>query len=82
MLGASAICLPIFFTGLLIRRWEGAVFFSLYLLYTAYLVLSAGESPLLPTFSKAVLFGIVPLVAFVLLAATLREFRMRARTAG
>ena len=37
MLAVAAACLPIFFTGSTIARWEGAVFLLYYVAYTAYL---------------------------------------------
>lgn len=82
MIGVALICLPIFFTGLLIRRWEGLVFFGLYVLYTAYLIMSANGSPTLPAYTKVVLFGILPVVALVLSGTALLEFRERARNAS
>jgi cation:H+ antiporter len=41
MLAVALICLPAFYTGYLIRRWEGAVFLFAYIGYTTYLVLNA-----------------------------------------
>jgi len=39
---AVVICLPIFFTGAVISRREGAVMMGLYLVYVTYLILRAG----------------------------------------
>lgn len=41
MILVAALCLPIFFTGRTIARWEGVVFFIGYIAYTTYMVLSA-----------------------------------------
>lgn len=41
MIGVSLACLPVFFTGHVISRWEGALFLALYLSYVQYLVLAA-----------------------------------------
>lgn len=41
MLAVAVICLPIFYTGYLIRRWEGAVLLLGYVAYTTYLVFHA-----------------------------------------
>ncbi|MBI2423343.1 MAG: calcium/sodium antiporter [Candidatus Hydrogenedentes bacterium] len=79
MLGVALICLPIFFTGLLIRRWEGLLFLGLYVLYTTYLILHASTSPLLPQFSSIMVYGLLPAVAVVLLATSILEFRNRDR---
>ena len=79
MIGAAAICLPIFFTGLLIRRWEGAVFLLLYVLYTSYLILSASGSPMLPYYAKSVLFVVLPVVVLVVFGTAIQEYRGRLR---
>ena len=78
MIGVAIICLPIFFTGLLILRWEGAVFFGLYVLYTVYLVLHAGASTSLPTYSKVVGLGVLPLVALLIVGTAIYEFKNKA----
>ncbi|PQO25903.1 sodium:calcium antiporter [Blastopirellula marina] len=69
MIAASAICLPIFFTGYRIDRWEGGLFLAWYVLYTVYLVLVAIESPLASTVGVVALFGGVPLTVLILLAS-------------
>jgi len=61
MLAAAAACLPIFFSGHTIARWEGGVFFFYYVVYTAYLILKASEHDQLPLFNNVVLFFVVPL---------------------
>lgn len=77
MIGVAIICLPVFFTGLLILRWEGLVFFSLYALYTIYLVLSSSDSSALPAYSKVVCFGVLPVLAMLLFGTAVYEFRQR-----
>lgn len=61
MLGVCLACLPIFFTGGRIARWEGGVFFAFYLLYVTFLVLAASQHPALRAFSVAVLTIALPL---------------------
>jgi len=41
MIGAAVLCLPVFFSGGVISRREGALLLGLYVLYTAYVVLDA-----------------------------------------
>jgi cation:H+ antiporter len=41
MIAVALICLPAFYTGYLIRRWEGGLFLAAYLGYTTYLVFNA-----------------------------------------
>jgi len=75
MIGVAVICLPIFFTGLLILRWEGAVFFGLYILYTIYLILHSSSSPSLPAYTKVVGLGVLPAVALLLVGTAIYEFK-------
>lgn len=69
MIAASVMCLPIFFTGYRIDRWEGGLFLFWYVLYTVYLVLVAIDSPLKGIVGSAALFGGVPLTVLILLAS-------------
>lgn len=75
MIAVSIACLPIFFTGHLIARWEGALFFGLYLAYTTYLVLGAMHHDRLGQFSSAMLWVVLPLVGITLLVTALRAWR-------
>lgn len=61
MIAAAAACLPIFFSGHTIARWEGGVFFFYYVVYTLYLILKASEHDQLPVFNNVVLFFVLPL---------------------
>ncbi len=82
MMGVAIICLPIFFTGLLILRWEGAVFFGLYILYTVYLILNSSGSSSLPTYSKVVGLGVLPVVALLILGTAIYEFKNKPQKAA
>ncbi|NLX24214.1 MAG: calcium/sodium antiporter [Phycisphaerae bacterium] len=44
MLGVAVLCLPIFFSGSIISRWEGLLFFVGYVAYTVCLILDATGS--------------------------------------
>jgi cation:H+ antiporter len=83
MVAAAVACLPIFFTGHLIARWEGALFLGYYLAYTLYLVLAATSHAGLPAFSAAMTWFVLPLTAVTLVVATVRAARQRrTRAAG
>ena len=43
MTAVALACLPVFFTGQTIARWEGGLFLGYYVAYTAYLVLAAQQ---------------------------------------
>jgi cation:H+ antiporter len=75
MLAVAVACLPIFFTGYSIARWEGLVFFGSYIAYTAYLVLDATQHDALPMFSNAMLFFVLPLIALTLAVVGIRALR-------
>ncbi len=75
MTAVAFACLPIFFSGYSIDRWEGVVFFGGYIAYTAYLVLSATQHDALPMFSNAMLYFVLPLVALTLAVVGIRALR-------
>ncbi len=61
MIGVAIACLPIFFTGHVISRWEGALFLFFYLTYTTFLILQATDNKWQSTFKTSVLLFILPL---------------------
>ncbi len=75
MIGVSIACLPIFFTGRLIARWEGGLFLMFYFLYTTYVILAATQPSILSLYQAAVLFFILPLTVITLFGTTLRAVR-------
>ena len=77
MLAVAIACLPIFFTGNLIARWEGAVFLGYYAAYTTYLVLYSLHHHLLDTFALVMLGFVVPLTVLTLVVVTIRAWRAR-----
>ncbi|MGF1614079.1 MAG: calcium/sodium antiporter [Gammaproteobacteria bacterium] len=72
MIGAAIACLPIFFTGNRIARWEGALFFGYYLAYLTYLILEAMHHPALPGFNLALLGFVLPLTVVTLTVSVWR----------
>jgi cation:H+ antiporter len=79
MIAAAIACLPIFYTGHLIARWEGALFFGYYIVYVLYLVLEAAEHDALDDFRFAMVTFVLPLTAVTLLTLAARSFRARRR---
>ncbi|MGF1546641.1 MAG: calcium/sodium antiporter [Thiotrichales bacterium] len=73
MLAVAVACLPVFFTGREIARWEGAVFLAYYVAYTTLLVLSAQQHPVLPTFKLAMLGFMLPLTGLALASSLYRH---------
>lgn len=66
MTAVAVACLPIFFTGWTIARWEGAVFLMYYAAYTIYLALHASDHALLDEFGTAVLLFVLPITVLTL----------------
>ena len=77
MTAVAVACLPIFFTGSVISRWEGGLFLGYYLAYTLYLILSATRNDMLPLFGRAMLWFVIPITAIALLIAFARAIRTR-----
>ncbi|HEX4937351.1 MAG TPA: calcium/sodium antiporter [Candidatus Kapabacteria bacterium] len=77
MIGVALACLPIFFTGYIITRWNGALFLFYYVAYTAYLIMAAIHHDALATFGATMLWFVIPLTAITLLALAIRFHRNR-----
>ena len=75
MAAVAVACLPVFFTGHLIARWEGAVFLGYYVAYTAFLVLGATGHEAVPQLRSAMLWFALPLTAVTLLILAVRQAR-------
>lgn len=79
MIAVAVACLPIFFTGLKIARWEGALFLLYYAAYTAYLIFDATGNAALPAFSSAMLIFVIPLTLLTLAVTVLHDILARRR---
>ncbi|WP_313951837.1 calcium/sodium antiporter [Accumulibacter sp.] len=74
MVVVAVACLPIFFTGHLIARWEGALFLAYYVAYTTYLILDAGGHGAPAGFSRVMLGFVLPLTAITLIVLAWRHW--------
>jgi len=72
MVAVALACLPIFATGHLIARWEGALFLAYYLAYVLYLSLAATQHAVLPAYSAAMLGFVLPLTTVTLVVLLVR----------
>jgi cation:H+ antiporter len=79
MTAVAFACLPIFFTGASIARWEGAVFLAYYVAYVVYLVLNAQQHDALTGYSLAMRWVVLPLTVLTLVVIAVREWRARRR---
>ena len=75
MLAACLACLPIFFTGRRIARWEGALFLGYGLAWMVTLVLQAERHDALAGWNGVMLGWALPLTAVTLGVLAWREFR-------
>ena len=75
MVAVALACLPIFFTGHLIARWEGLLFLAYYVAYTTYIVLAAQNFTRLNVFQDAMLYFVMPLTAITLATFAWRAWR-------
>lgn len=77
MVVVAVACLPIFVTGSLIARWEGALFLGYYAAYLTYLLLKAAEHDALAPFSAVMAWFVVPLTVITLATLAVRAWRAR-----
>jgi cation:H+ antiporter len=82
MLAVAIACLPVFFTGRSIARWEGGVFLGYYAAYTAWLLLQSQQHDALVTYSLVMRSVVLPLTALTLLVVTTRAWKARAAPPG
>lgn len=77
MIAIAIACLPIFFTGNVIARWEGLLFLSYYIAYTTYLILHSTNHDGLSIFNTVMLFFVIPITVLTLGILTLHHLRER-----
>lgn len=75
MLAVAFMCLPVFFTGNTIDRWEGWVFLGFYVAYTAYLVFNAMQHAALPLLNSILINAVLPLTIITLVISLILERR-------
>lgn len=74
MVAVMLACLPIFFVGNRISRWEGGLLFAYYLAYTGYLILLSGGHDALQPFSAVMGSFVLPLTFITLAVLMLRHW--------
>ncbi len=77
MIAVAVACLPLFFTGYRIARWEGFVFVSYYVAYTLYIILKTKQHASLELFSNTMIWFVVPLTVVTLVVVTIRELKRK-----
>lgn len=77
MIAVSLLCLPLFYTGFELSRWEGILFLLYYVLYTVFLVLKSSESDSLQAYQNLVFYLILPLTLLTVIASLILSLRGR-----
>ncbi len=77
MMAVMVACLPIFFAGYRINRWEGALFLGYYCAYTAYLIMQSNGETFANTFAHAMIGYVAPLTAITLFIIAARAWRIQ-----
>jgi cation:H+ antiporter len=75
MIAAAVACLPIFYIGHRISRWEGGLFLGYYIAYTTYLILTATRHHMASQFRIVMLWFVLPLTVMTLLIFIYRTAR-------
>lgn len=77
MIAVAFACLPVFFTGSVIARWEGVLFLGYYVAYVTYLILNSTQQPILPAFNLAMMMFVIPLTTITLVVSVIWAWRQR-----
>jgi cation:H+ antiporter len=77
MIAVALACVPIFFTGWTIARWEGFVFLGYYVAYTAYLIFNVTQHAALPAFSNVMIYFVAPITLLTLVITTVRALQQQ-----
>ena len=78
MVAVAVACLPIFFTGHLIARWEGGLFLLGYVAYTVWLVLHATHNGAAEPYAAVMVWFVISLTFVTLAVLAYRYARQRA----
>lgn len=73
VVAVAIACLPVFFTGGTISRWEGILFLGCYIAYSLYLFLNATQHDMLPIFNTVMWYFAVPLTVITILVVLFQE---------
>ena len=80
MIGVCVACLPIFFTGYRIARWEGALLLAYWLAYTAYTIFDARGHEASSHLTVVMMEFVIPITLITLATITVRHMREKNRT--
>jgi cation:H+ antiporter len=81
MIIVAIACVVVFFTGLVISRWEGLLFLAYYVAYTAYLVIKESPDGNTSFLTNSILYGLVPITLLALIISVVYDIRTRRASA-
>jgi cation:H+ antiporter len=82
VVAVAIACLPVFFIGNRIARWDGILFLSLYAAYILYLIFQASGHDALYGYSQVMGGFVLPLMAAILLMLVWRHWHGKRRKQG
>jgi cation:H+ antiporter len=77
MIAIAVACLPVFFTGYVITRLNGAVFLAFYGSYLAYLIMQSTQHDAFDSYHAALVHLVAPLTAITLMIIGWRGWRQQ-----
>lgn len=77
MLAVAVICLPLFFVGAVLNRFEGFLFLLLYVAYVSYMIALAVSSAYLAILQGSILYTLVPVVVAYIVISLVRDLHRR-----
>lgn len=78
-IAVALVCLPIFYSGRKIDRWEGFLFLFYYLAYNGYLILDAIDHQILPYYIALMVAAIIPATIIAIVTLAIIERRKKRR---
>ncbi len=77
MIGVAVACLPIFWNGYVIQRWEGIYFLGFYVAYLTWLVLDNADHAIRDEYAVALVAFVLPLTVVAITVGIVRGQRRR-----
>ncbi len=77
MLGVAILCMPLFFVGAILNRFEGALFLVLYFVYVWYMMAVALSHSYVALLQASILYGLVPAMILYVLVSLLSDIYRR-----
>jgi cation:H+ antiporter len=77
MIAVAIACLPIFANGHVLERWEGVLFFGLYIGYIAWLVIDVSEHGARDSYRSVALYFVIPIIVLTMAVIIVRGHRHR-----